>query len=115
MLYLKFSIPKSMHFMKLNFPKIMHYMKLYIPKSILHKLSSLYYLCLFKLFKLNFTSDSIETNQFLKKYNLYLLQHRIFVLFARFSTRIYFDDNATLSLKTQLRARVHESVNPVAI
>ena len=38
----------------------------------------------------------------------------IFVRFARFSNRIYFDDNAPLSLRTQPRTRVVESVNPVA-
>ena len=83
-------------------------------KCFLQKLSNLYYLCLLKLFKLNSTSDSIQTTQFLKKYNLFSLQHRIFVRFARFSNRIYFDDNAPLSHRTQLRTKVVESVNLVA-
>ena len=85
---------------------------IYFPKSILQKLSSLYYLCIIKLFKINFISDSIETNQFLKLCNLFSLQHRIF-RFPRFSTRIYLDDNAPLSLCSQLRVKVLNSVNPV--
>ena len=42
------------------------------------------------------------------------MQHRIFVRFARFSNRIYLDDNDPLPLRTQLRTKVDESVNPVA-
>ena len=62
------------------------------------------------MIKPNFTSDSIDTNQFLKKFNLFSLQHRIFVRFARFSNRIYLDDSAP---RTQLKTKVDESVNPV--
>ena len=50
---------------------------IYFSKEMIQKISNLYYMCLYKLFKFNFISDSIEANKFLENYGLNSFQHRI--------------------------------------
>ena len=74
----------------------------YFPKAEIQRLSNLYYMCLFKLFKFNFASDSNETNIFLQKYGLSSFQHRIFVRLAIFSHSIYTCLDSPPSLKRSI-------------
>ena len=84
----------------------------YFPKTEIQRLSNLYYMCLFKLFKFNFVSDSNETNIFLQKYGLSSFQHRIFVRLAIFSHSIYSCLDAPLSLKRSIcSANVVDLIN----
>jgi hypothetical protein len=75
---------------------------IYFPKVMLQKLSNLYYMCLFKLFKFNFDTDVIQANDFLMRYGLFSYQHRLFVRFSTFSHRMYTCEDAPAELNQKL-------------
>ena len=59
---------------------------IYYSKTALQKLSNLYYNCLYKLFKFQLNNMEINwVNSFLKRYNLFSLQHRVFYRLSIFS------------------------------
>jgi hypothetical protein len=59
---------------------------IYYSKTAIQKLSNLYYNCLYKLFKFQLNNMEINwVNSFLKRYNLFSLQHRVFYRFSIFS------------------------------
>jgi hypothetical protein len=76
---------------------------IFFPKLILQKLSNLYFLCLFKLFKFNFVNDWAAANEFLQKYGLQSFIHRIFVRFSSFSWRLFNLSSAPSDLSSQLK------------
>ena len=52
---------------------------IYFSKAALQKLCNLYYTCLFKFFKINLNNvEANWANDFLKRYNLFSFQHRLF-------------------------------------
>ena len=62
---------------------------IYIKKTLLSKLCKSYYSCLFKLFKFKLVDlDVSSTNDFLKNYNLFSFQARLFYRLALFFYRI---------------------------
>ena len=81
---------------------------LYLPKVIIQKLSNLYYYCLFKLFKFNFSENVDVVNQKLSDYGLLSFQHRIFQRFAVFSHKIYTLPTSPPNLSNQLKSNVAE-------
>ena len=86
---------------------------IYFPKVVIQKLSNLYYLCLYKLFKFNFSSDDASVaNQFLKKYGLFSFQHRILIRFCTFSYKIYMNHDSPTELQKQIKSNVADLVNP---
>ena len=59
---------------------------IYYSKTALQKLSNLYYNCFYKLFKFQLNNMEINwVNSFLKRYNLFSLQHRVFYRLSIFS------------------------------
>ena len=62
---------------------------IYFPNYIIQRLCNSYYLCLFKLFGFSFI-DKSETfiNTFLKKFNLFSFEYRIFLRLCYFSHKI---------------------------
>ena len=59
---------------------------IYYSKTALQKLSNLYYNCLYKLFKFQLNNMEFKwINDFLKKYNLFSFQHRVFYRLSIFS------------------------------
>ena len=59
---------------------------IYFSKTVLQKLCNMFYVCIFKLFKLNFSDqDSTTVNNCLKKYNLFSFQHRVLYRILLFS------------------------------
>ncbi len=61
-------------------------------KTVLTKLCSSYYFCLFKLFNFSFGSNAniCEINKFLDKYNIHSFQCRLFIRITSFVHKIYF-------------------------
>ena len=72
----------------------------------------MYYMCLFKLFKFNFTSESPEANLFLKKYGLFTFQHRLLIRFLSFTYHLYSSADAPVALKTTLKS-TFQDINEV--
>jgi hypothetical protein len=63
---------------------------IYFPKAAIQSLCNCFNLCLFKLFNFNNKSDSVNFyNNFLEKYNLFTLQHRIVYRIFCFSFNLF--------------------------
>ena len=61
-------------------------LSIYYSKEALQKLSNLYYNYLFKLFKFQLNNmEAVSINNFLKRFNLFSFQHRIFYRISMFS------------------------------
>ena len=82
---------------------------MYYSKALLQKLSNIYYMCLFKLFKFNFITDAEEANTFLSQYGLFSFQHRLLVRFSTFSYRMYSLDCAPPSLQNQFKNTLNQT------
>lgn len=76
---------------------------IFFPKVILQKLSNLYFLCLFKLFKFKFENDVAAANLKLQQFGLLSFSHRIFVRLSTFSWRIYSSTSAPVELSNQIK------------
>lgn len=76
----------------------------YFSKVAISKLARIYYSCLFKLFKFNFSNFSvIQINKFLFSYNLFSFEHRILYKLSIFSFNIKNKQNSPIELKNFLR------------
>ena len=76
---------------------------IYFSKSLLTKLCKCYYSSLFKLFKFNLVSMEIETvNDYLKRYNLFAFQYRLFYRLSLFFYKCKTENDAPEILKNEL-------------
>ena len=97
--------------LKFNFLKHSHYRilildchLLYFSKVSISKLALLYYTCLYKLFKFNFTNLSIlQIKQFLSTYNLLSFEHKILQKLSFFVFNIKNNLHSPETLKECLR------------
>ena len=74
---------------------------IYFSKKAITKLAQTYYSCLYKLFKFKFNNNLIETNHFLKTFNIFSFEHRIVYKILKFSFLIKNETLAPRELKQQ--------------
>ena len=78
----------------------------YFPKKTIQKVADAYYLCLYKLFKINpFIKDNQDLNQFnsnLEKLNINCFVHRLIIRLSNFIYSIMKNPNAPEELKSKL-------------
>ncbi len=86
---------------------------IYYPKYLIQKLSNLYCLCKYKLFKINFVNmDNSQVNNILKSKNIMSFVTRFFVRFSYFIHNILKSKLAPAELKRALRLnRITHSYN----
>ena len=76
---------------------------LYFSKEAIQRLANCFYLCIFKLLKINFNSSTFnEINNLLEKYGLFAFQHRALERMLTFSYKIINFANSPPHLKEQL-------------
>jgi len=76
---------------------------IYFPKAAIQSLCNCFNLCLFKLFNFNNKSDSVNFyNNFLEKYNLFTLQHRIVYRIFCFSFNLFNNENSPPNLTNKI-------------
>ena len=82
---------------------------IYFSKDIIQRLCNKYYLCLFKLFGVEFTdfNTANENNEFLhKKFGIFAFQHRIFSRISTFSFKILNFNNSPKPLHIVIYKKV---------
>ena len=57
---------------------------IYFPKASLQRLCNFYYLCIYKLFKLNFSNNTTFVNNYLESINLFSFQHHLLFRLSTF-------------------------------
>jgi len=76
---------------------------IYFSKTLLQKLCNFFYVCLAKLFKINFSSmDSQSVNNYLESFGLFSFQHRLTFKLLTFSFKIYRNLDSPSILKNLL-------------
>jgi hypothetical protein len=81
-------------------------LSIYFSIGALQKLINSYYTCLFKLFKFNFCNLNLETiNDYLKRFNLFAIQYRIFHRISLFSFKLLNQNNFPPNLSSCLKLK----------
>ena len=82
---------------------------IYFSKALITKLCKCYFSCLYKLFKFNFVNMNVSAiNNFLKRYNLFAFQYRVFYRLCLFIFKNKTALNAPSFLKQQLNPEVKQ-------